>query len=556
MSLPPWEQRARQQTRSLFTDPAPPPEQPAIAPPVRDGAAPPAPAGLSPDLHAAAGPPAGQRFPTRMTISGARARVAARWAATSLRARLLAILVVALLAALAVTGYGVQAAAQGFLIQQVDQQLDAAYQRALAGDERFLRLLASPNRAPGALEVAATRIYLDHSSTQFTASLPNGSEGPEFRPITSDAARAMAGQKFTLPAADGGHGWRAVAIPVTVGNNPGTVMLALPTQDQDRAVDRLRLLTLLIGGLVILLCATAGWLAIRRAFQPLLVVEDTAAAIAAGDLSQRIPERPATTEVGRLTASLNGMLSQIESAFRARQASEARTKRFAADASHELRTPLASIRGFAELYRQGAVPSEEVPRTMRRIEDEAKRMGGLVEDLLMLARLDEQRPGRSDPVDLAVLAGDAVHDAHGLAPDRTVRLVGLDGTPGPVPATAIGDEDRLRQVMGNLLANAVRHTPAGTPVEVAVGVDPAARHAVIEVRDHGPGLPPEQAQRVFERFYRVDSSRQRGRGGGSGLGLSIVAAVVAAHQGQVEVRQTPGGGATFVVRLPASAATV
>jgi two-component system OmpR family sensor kinase len=311
-----------------------------------------------------------------------------------------------------------------------------------------------------------------------------------------------------------------------------------------------------------------GWLAIRRAFLPLREVEDTAAAIAAGDLSRRVREWPRNTEVGRLTASLNGMLAQIEQAFRHREASQARTRRFAADASHELRTPLASIRGFAELYRQGAVPAGDVPRTMRRIEDEAARMGGLVEDLLLLARLDEQRPGRSEPVDLAVLAGDAVHDVRGLDPTRRVQLAGLDAYSGPAPALVIGDEDRLRQVVGNLMANAVRHTPAGTAIEVAVGVSaqppsptgpargpsPAGGvpRAVIEVRDHGPGLTPEQAERVFERFYRIDASRVRGSGGGSGLGLSIVAAVVAAHGGTVEARTTPGGGATFRVEIPAA----
>jgi two-component system OmpR family sensor kinase len=248
------------------------------------------------------------------------------------------------------------------------------------------------------------------------------------------------------------------------------------------------------------------------------------------------------------------MLTQIESAFRAREASEARTRRFAADASHELRTPLASIRGFAELYRHGAVPSEEVPRTMRRIEDEATRMGGLVEDLLMLARLDERRPARAEPVDLAVLAGDAVHDVRGLDPERPVRLSGLQPGSGPVPAVVVGDEGGLRQVVTNLVANAVRHTPAGTPVEVAVGVEPGvAPCAVLEVRDHGPGLPPEEAGRVFERFYRVDSSRRRGTGGGSGLGLSIVSAVTAAHGGTVDVRTTAGGGATFRVALPLAA---
>jgi two-component system OmpR family sensor kinase len=193
-----------------------------------------------------------------------------------------------------------------------------------------------------------------------------------------------------------------------------------------------------------------------------------------------------------------------------------------------------------------------VPRTMRRIEDEATRMGGLVDDLLLLARLDAKRPARAEPVDLAVLAGDAVHDAHALAPDRSVRLVGLEGAAGPVPAVVIGDEGHLRQVVTNLVGNAVRHTPAGTPIEVAVGAAQQDGHerAVLEVRDHGPGLPPETAERVFERFYRVDSSRQRGAGGGSGLGLSIVSAVTTAHGGTVDVLPTADGGATFRVALP------
>jgi two-component system OmpR family sensor kinase len=188
---------------------------------------------------------------------------------------------------------------------------------------------------------------------------------------------------------------------------------------------------------------------------------------------------------------------------------------------------------------------------MGRIEDEARRMGGLVEDLLLLARLDQQRPSGKDPVDLAVLAGDAVHDARGLAPDRTVRLVGLRPEGGPAPSVVTGDENRLRQVVANLLANAVRHTPAGSPIEVAVGREGGV--AVLEVRDHGAGIPPEHAEKVFERFYRVDSSRTRGQGGGSGLGLSIVAAVVSAHDGRVGVAPTPGGGATFRVELPAAA---
>ena len=224
-------------------------------------------------------------------------------------------------------------------------------------------------------------------------------------------------------------------------------------------------------------------------------------------------------------------------------------RRFVADASHELRTPVAAVRGFAELYRQGAVTDPaDVARSFRRIEEESARMGGLVEDLLLLARLDEQRPMRREPVDLLVLAGDAVHDALALAPGRTVRLVGLDGDPVPRPALTLGDDARLRQVLSNLLTNAVRHTPAGSPVEIGVGVaDGWARWQVV---DHGPGVDPDQAGRIFERFYRADSSRHRGTGGGSGLGLAIVDAITRAHGGAARVVPTPGGGATFEVALP------
>jgi two-component system OmpR family sensor kinase len=242
------------------------------------------------------------------------------------------------------------------------------------------------------------------------------------------------------------------------------------------------------------------------------------------------------------------MLSQIEQSFAVREASEERMRQFVADASHELRTPLAAVRGYAELYRQGAVTEpEDVAGTMRRIEDESIRMGGLVNDLLLLTRLDTRRPMERGPVDLMVLAADAVQDARALAPDRKVRLLGLSGD--LEPTTIEGDEDKLRQVVTNLVGNAVNHTPEGTSIEIAVGRDAAGR-ARLEVRDHGEGVDPVKARRVFERFYRADPSRGRGNGGGNGLGLAIVAAIVAAHDGQVGVAKTPGGGATFVVDLP------
>jgi two-component system OmpR family sensor kinase len=229
-------------------------------------------------------------------------------------------------------------------------------------------------------------------------------------------------------------------------------------------------------------------------------------------------------------------------------------RRFVADASHELRTPLAAIRGYGELYRMGALTErDQVDDTMRRIEQSATRMGGLVEDLLALARLDERRPLRSDEVDLAVLAADSISDLHALDPERALRLVPLDGTDGLRSGTVVGDERMLRQVLSNLVGNVVAHTPTGSPVEIALGMRDGS--AAIEVRDHGPGIDPEHAARVFERFYRVDASRSRsaagtGTGGGAGLGMAIVAAIVEAHDGGVAIEKTPGGGTTVRVTLP------
>jgi two-component system OmpR family sensor kinase len=304
---------------------------------------------------------------------------------------------------------------------------------------------------------------------------------------------------------------------------------------------------------VLVLGALAGRLAVRRSLRPLREIEDTAAAIAAGDLSQRIPPAPKTTEVGRLGGALNVMLAQIEQAFAARAASEERMRRFVADASHELRTPLATIRGYSELYRMGAVTTKpEIDDTLRRIEDSATRMGRLVADLLNLARLDDGRPMRTQPVDLTVLVADAVSDLHALDTGRPIRFEPLvPGTP-VAPCVVVGDEDRLRQVLSNLTGNVAQHTPPGTAVEIAVGCTGSGTTArgVLEVRDHGPGITPEHAARVFERFYRVDSSRGRESGGGAGLGMAIVAAIVGAHHGSVEICPTPGGGTTVRVSLP------
>jgi two-component system OmpR family sensor kinase len=498
---------------------------------------------------------------TRVRVARLR-RTRQWWDGVPMRARLVGILVVLLVAALTATGVGTQLVLKNYLNTQVNQNL------SLPAVRELLAVIGrgGPMPDPDANALPSQYVVLTAPDAGMTQTLVNREVqehpdlAPRFPTLTAAEAAKDPGRLFTVTSKDNSVRWRMAVFPTVDPDTRqlnGYVIVGLSLAQTDGAVRQLEMIFLGLGAALILLCALLGWLAIRRAFLPLTEVEETAAAIAAGDLSRRVPDHPKSTEVGRLTSSLNGMLAQIESAFRSREASEQRTRRFAADASHELRTPLASIRGFAELYRQGAVRApDDVARTMSRIEDESRRMGALVDDLLLLARLDEQRPARTDPVDLAVLAGDATHDARGLAPDRQVRLVGISDGRGPEPAVVIGDDNRLRQVVANLIGNADRHTPAGTPIEVAVGRQDG--HAILEVRDHGPGLPPDQAVRVFERFYRLDASRARahGQGGGSGLGLSIVTAVVTAHGGRVGVAPTPGGGATFRVELPLASVSV
>ncbi|KXK62923.1 ATPase [Micromonospora rosaria] len=399
-------------------------------------------------------------------------------------------------------------------------------------------------------------------------------------PTTSEGFGHPEGEPFTESARNGHSRWRMMILVDLPGEQ--AVVLGQPLTDVDRAVARLVWIDLLVGGAVLVLLASIGAAIVRTSLKPLVEIEQTAAAIAGGDLSRRVPDpeegQPyATSELGRLSRALNVMLAQIEAAFTARaaseiaareaeagardaalaaQASETRARRseermrqFVADASHELRTPLTTIRGFAELYRQGAARNpQQTAGLLRRIEDEAARMGLLVEDLLLLARLDRERPLALVPVELPVLASEAVQAAHAVAPDRRIEL---EIAPGSGRLVVLGDDARLRQVIGNLMTNALTHTPPDARVTLRLRTEPG-NLAVVEVADTGPGLSPEQSERVFERFYRADAARTRRAGGvtGTGLGLAIVAALVAAHQGTVEVAETPGGGATFRVRLP------
>ncbi|WP_264670984.1 sensor histidine kinase [Arthrobacter sp. VKM Ac-2550] len=347
-----------------------------------------------------------------------------------------------------------------------------------------------------------------------------------------------------------GATWRARVY--SFAEDSGFIVIALPYEDIDQTIEDIAAISLIIGLISTAAASTIAWAAITRAFKPLSKVEKTAAAIAAGDLSRRVNVESPATEIGRLSSSLNAMLAHIESAFAGRAASEKRMRQFVADASHELRTPLVTIRGFSELYRHGALQTQDdVGAAMGRIESEATRMGQLVEDLLTLARVDEQRPLEAKPLDLLLLGNDAAMDARASAPDRDIKVIGLDGA-GPQSAPIVGDEGRLRQVVANLMTNALRYTPEGSPIEIAVGVEPVIddkKDSVIEVRDHGPGVSEEEAARVFERFYRADSSRYR-ETGGTGLGLAIVAALVAQHDGTVRLLDTEGGGATMSIRIP------
>ncbi|MGY1590443.1 sensor histidine kinase [Geodermatophilus sp. SYSU D00708] len=483
-----------------------------------------------------------------------------------LRILLVALLVALVTVALAATGLAATSLLRGYLTGQQDAQLRLSaesvardpwrvldqcteggpgypspdYLGCLPPDEDHLVLVLGPVNDPG------RRPDLDVLSHKVDDDGPEEDDGP-------GEARM-----FTVPAQDDHTAWRIAAVDLPEG---WTALVGSDLAGDERVIGRLVRIQVVVGLIVLVLLGTAGYLLVRNSLRPLAEVERTARAIAAGDLSQRVPEGDDRTEVGRLTTALNGMLSRIERAFRAQQASEeqaraseTRMRRFVADASHELRTPLTSIRGFAELYRQGAVGTpEETARLMQRIESEGARMGVLVEDLLQLARLDQQRPLSIAPVDLAEVAGDAVHDARAVQPERSITLhvdEGLSELP-----VVLGDEARLRQVVGNLVTNALVHTPPTAPVIVSISDESADGEdggtVVIRVADEGPGMAPEDATRVFERFYRADPSRAR-TAGGTGLGLAIVSALVAAHGGTVHLDTAPGRGAAFTVRLPRS----
>jgi two-component system OmpR family sensor kinase len=484
-------------------------------------------------------------------------------ARTPLQVKLILATLALVTVALALIGLFSVAALDGYLVGRLDDQLALVAGRYTHEDDGFGP--GGGGRRPG--PPSPYLVQRRDANGGITGNLPNDSLDSDESPprLPSDAAwfSEHAGKAATVPATSGDGRWRVVVQPTGDGDS---VVVAASLGAIDSTTRQLRLIDLVVSAVVLLAVAVLGAAIVRASLRPLVGIEQTARAIAAGDLTRRVPERDPRTEVGRLGQALNTMLVQIELAFGARAASEAsarrsedRMRRFVADASHELRTPLTTIRGFAELYRQVATRDPQDPaeldRLMRRIEGQAARMGLLVEDLLLLARLDQQRPLDRDPVDLLALAAEAVNDARAVAPDRQIELVlgtGDDGDSGQGSALVVlGDDQRLRQVLANLVNNALTHTPAGSPVEVRVGAAPLDGRpgAAVEVVDHGPGLTPEQAERVFERFYRADPARSSA-GGGTGLGLSIVAALVAVHGGTVQVDSVPGRGARFRVVLP------
>jgi two-component system, OmpR family, sensor kinase len=485
--------------------------------------------------------------------------------AVSLRARLLAAMLVLISVALVIAAISIYAEQRSFLLGHLDQRVVAAaapisYQ--LGVDASLLRRPHTDERAAvgsSARPKAGKGLVGFLPSGTYGALVGAGGEilrgpvtvnygdrrlpGPAFPSRFPTFLAGTSPRLFTVGSQRGSNvRYRVAAIALQSGN--GTLMVAVPLRDVDQTLDQLVIVEALVVASVILVLIGLGWVVIRIALRPLDQMGTVASAIAEGDLSRRVSPANGRTEVGRLGLSLNKMLVRIEHAFADRENSEERRRQFLSDASHELRTPLASIRGYAELFRLGpAQDPAALRRAMERIESEATRMGVLVEDLLALARLDELPEERQERVDLGDLAAQAVADARAMAPDRRI------GMQAPRPLEVLGDPNALRQVLANLLGNALIHTAAGTPIELAVS--PEGRDVVIDVRDHGPGLAPGAENLLFDRFWRADGGRARGRGG-SGLGLAIVREIVASHTGTVSAANHPAGGAIFTVRLPAA----
>lgn len=533
------------------------------------------------------------------------ASLAEWWNGISLRTRITGVTVLIMTIGLVVSGFGTMTVLRDYLVQDVDSRIT-----------NVLETLNTP-RDIGASASATDYVVaqFDGSGTLVTANPQWTQQRPSVTGLTSAKVAAIGDEPFTVRDEDGTARFRLAVKPIS----GGAIAAGLPLEATNQTIARLFTLFFLFGIVVVVVGALLTRLLVGSAFKPLRQVERTAAAIADGDFGQRLGNTTPNTEVGRLNRSLNRMLNRIDRALTDRARTIEQMRRFVGDASHELRTPLVSVRGYAELYRMGALQSrEDVAQAMDRIEREAVRLGALVSDLLALARLDESKPLAPKPVELLPLAHDAALDARALAPKRLIRVIGHDpdmatgavevlppvavavgaaveatttasrpwrrenipadatstgslrmllrarrrtreeqAVTAPPPPTrssdalplVLAEEDKLRQVLANLVGNAIRFTPEDSPIEIAAYADSGRGLAFLEVIDHGEGIPPQIREKIFQRFWRADSSRTRDTGG-SGLGLAIVAAIVQAHNGTIGISESPGGGATFRVALP------
>jgi two-component system, OmpR family, sensor kinase len=482
-------------------------------------------------------------------------KLADGWARISLRSKLTALSVAIIGVLLMVSSMGTMSVLKTYLQQNTDTILSstAASLRDEDPTQVALKITARQLELPrlpsdyfiSFLDANGKELIYIVSSAQTKATKPNLTR------FTLDAVLRTQGLPFEVDSKGipvvglaNSNGWRMVAVATT--NYPGSLVVALPTDANNALLDQYRAIGASFGFLLLIVSALSIWITITSALRPLKEVERTAAAVAAGDITLRLPERPGKTEVARIHSALNSMLDSIEYAFGQRGKALEQMRRFVSDASHELRTPLASVRGYAELYRMGALSKkQDLSDAMNRIEAEAVRMTELVENLLVLARLDEKAEISKSEIDLVAMANEAGKDI-ALNNGIKIRITDLRGEPVK-SLTLKADPSSLRQVLINLLANAARFTPKDRPVVAAFGK--AGRKTIIEVRDQGPGIPENLRDKVFERFYRADNSRNR-ETGGSGLGLAIVKAIVERHGGTIVATETPGGGATFRVELP------
>ncbi|PJJ73012.1 two-component system OmpR family sensor kinase [Diaminobutyricimonas aerilata] len=544
--------------------------------------------------------------------------LSAWWNGISLRTKITGVTVLLLTLGLLVAGAGTMSLLNAYLLQEVDSRVATA--RDSLANESIERTSEGCKVSTGPTEEYYIAVISADGDDVLCDNRGVGQPAPDLSKLSFERTQDFEGQAFTAYSPGKVAQWRVIASEGRIAGTDAdvSVVVGLDLTSTNDVVARFAAIFMFFAIAVVVLGGALTRLLVMTTFAPLRDVEETAARFADGDFNQRMSGALPNTEVGRLNRSLNAMLARIDRAFADRAKTIEQMRRFVGDASHELRTPLVSVRGYAELYRMGAIASEhDVAQAMDRIEKEAIRMSELVSDLLELARLDEARPVSLAPVDLVPIAHDVALDATAQSPDRTVTVVPLEFEPaeveaptddeatpdadagptrrfglrstganatGPVvfsgerwarlrnrrgrpqkqeeaplaPRTIIddevrasvsGDENKIRQVVTNLMGNAMRYTPDGSPIEIGVGADRERGYGVIAVIDHGPGIPPQLREKIFQRFWRADSSRTR-ETGGSGLGLAIVSAIVRSHNGVVEVDETPGGGATFRVLLP------